>query len=629
MRTKLHEIFRKWSSSFIETDTLPIANIQFFRLTAKNKRNSAVSSNNNRNNNTRFIKRSNWPKTVGDYLKFTLLKENIDTMSACNLISRNLNLKGNRISYAGTKDKRAITVQCCTVYRKRTTDFKKMNQSNLSPFIRVGNFEYVKDPIKLGSLSGNQFTIVLRGITASSIELVESACSQLKESGFINYFGLQRFGKGGSSSNEIGISLLKNDYKAAVEKLFTDRPGDREELIVAKKHFQNKDYKTARVFLPSQMISERNVLEHLTNLPMDFAGALNKIDRNMRLICIHAFQSYIFNMAASYRIQQHGLQVIEGDLVLENDADEILVNKYSTEFLEDDMEVIETNTTTSTDTDINTNTNDDNVTNSTSTNTNTTNINTTSNTTSKNDNGAINFNDIIHVVTADDITLNRYSMNQVILPLIGYESKLPTNNVSNYIDELLNKHDITMNTFSKCDITLRSKGSYRKIISSPQNFTWYVNVGSFVYFTFYLLMFFDVYFLIDHYYYYRSWKGYNNINDDIVETEISNFRYNKSKMTSATSASISTTTDSSSSLSNNNADVVDNEEVKLHKALVLQFILPPGTYATMLLRELTKHSTETLYQAHLTAQHAGNNFAGMDMQQQEKKEEGNKRIKLN
>jgi hypothetical protein len=50
-------------------------------------------------------------------------------------------------------------------------------------------------------------------------------------------------------------------------------------------------------------------------------------------------------------------------------------------------------------------------------------------------------------------------------------------------------------------------------------------------------------------------------------------------------------------------EAVVQEHPRLYKALVLDFELCPGSYATKLLRELTKHSTESLYQAHLTAQH--------------------------
>lgn len=201
MRTQLHAIFRTHLSAAIETDTMAIdvdgTPVQYFRLHAKhkntnsnNKRDGAINSSGSTIANNALVKRSNWPKNVGDYLKFTLLKENVDTISACNMISRNLYLRNNRISYAGTKDKRGITVQSCTVFRKRASDFRRINQSNLSPFIRVGNFEFVNEGMSLGQLSGNQFTIVLRGITCD-IGIVDKACEALQKNGFINYFGLQ------------------------------------------------------------------------------------------------------------------------------------------------------------------------------------------------------------------------------------------------------------------------------------------------------------------------------------------------------------------------------------------------------------------------------------------------------
>ena len=43
-----------------------------------------------------------------------------------------------------------------------------------------------------------------------------------------------------------------------------------------------------------------------------------------------------------------------------------------------------------------------------------------------------------------------------------------------------------------------------------------------------------------------------------------------------------------------------SKKVKL-KGVQLKFTLPPGTYATMLIREITKHSTSSQYQTQLTA----------------------------
>ena len=44
--------------------------------------------------------------------------------------------------------------------------------------------------------AGNQFQITLREVTGASNEQIEAAAAALKQSGFINYYGLQRFGSG-------------------------------------------------------------------------------------------------------------------------------------------------------------------------------------------------------------------------------------------------------------------------------------------------------------------------------------------------------------------------------------------------------------------------------------------------
>ena len=86
-----------------------------------------------------------------------MLKENVDTMSAASIISRNLRLKPDAIKYAGTKDKRAITSQKCTVYRRKPSDLARVNRFNIPPFIRVGDFEYVQQPLKLGINTSYQY----------------------------------------------------------------------------------------------------------------------------------------------------------------------------------------------------------------------------------------------------------------------------------------------------------------------------------------------------------------------------------------------------------------------------------------------------------------------------------------
>lgn len=66
------------------------------------------------------------------------------------------------ISYAGTKDRRAITVQNVTAYHALAEKLARAQESLNRQGIYVANFKYVKTALKLGDLKGNRFGIVLR-----------------------------------------------------------------------------------------------------------------------------------------------------------------------------------------------------------------------------------------------------------------------------------------------------------------------------------------------------------------------------------------------------------------------------------------------------------------------------------
>jgi tRNA pseudouridine13 synthase len=79
---------------------------------------------------------------------------------------------------------------------------------------------------------------VLREISCEA-GLVEASCRALSERGFINYYGLQRFGKGGAGNHLIGRALLQCDWKAAIDFMFTAKAGEREEVFRMKQHYSN------------------------------------------------------------------------------------------------------------------------------------------------------------------------------------------------------------------------------------------------------------------------------------------------------------------------------------------------------------------------------------------------------
>src|SRR5271170_4347838 len=134
---------------------------------------------------------SQWPE--GEYCHFTLKKNNRDTMSTASIISKWLKCHHKVIGYAGTKDRRAITTQRFSAQRIRPERLVSLNKLGNSIGVWLGDFTYSSIPIKLGDLKGNKFTITLREIPSEIINL-EGLMKSLKENGFINYYGMQRFG---------------------------------------------------------------------------------------------------------------------------------------------------------------------------------------------------------------------------------------------------------------------------------------------------------------------------------------------------------------------------------------------------------------------------------------------------
>jgi tRNA pseudouridine13 synthase len=115
--------------------------------------------------------------TYPPYIHFTLQKTNRDTQDALGHLSRLLHVNIKDLSVAGTKDKRAVTVQRVSLKRGRKTveDVWKLvngqsgNRSSENALkqrgergIRIADMNYRKSALELGMLKGNAFLITLR-----------------------------------------------------------------------------------------------------------------------------------------------------------------------------------------------------------------------------------------------------------------------------------------------------------------------------------------------------------------------------------------------------------------------------------------------------------------------------------
>ena len=70
---------------------------------------------------------------------------------------------------------------------------------------------------------------MLRSLNRARPE-IETACLAMEQSGFINYYGLQRFGKGAARSHDVGRAIFKGDFKACVDMLFTVNAHDKDNV---------------------------------------------------------------------------------------------------------------------------------------------------------------------------------------------------------------------------------------------------------------------------------------------------------------------------------------------------------------------------------------------------------------
>ncbi|KAI3687206.1 hypothetical protein L1987_80900 [Smallanthus sonchifolius] len=229
-RTEVHNFFKE-RLKFLVTDTIdgpePSSKCVRVRLNSGGNNDRGRGSKKRKGRgDTLYDSRGldHWPNHLGKFLRFHLCKENKDTQEALGLIGKMLGIQPRSFGFSGTKDKRAVTTQQITVFKQRASKLASLNKRLIG--IKVGDFCYVNEGLLLGQLHGNRFTITLRGVAADSEDTVKAAADALGKHGFINYFGMQRFGTGSVPTHLIGAKLLRGEWKVAVSMILDPRDGD-------------------------------------------------------------------------------------------------------------------------------------------------------------------------------------------------------------------------------------------------------------------------------------------------------------------------------------------------------------------------------------------------------------------
>ncbi len=254
-----------------------------------------------------------FPDQPGKFIAFYLVKRNIDTIQAIRLLSKVLRISYKRFSYAGIKDRRALTSQRVTLYRGTHDDLVTQPITK----IRILHPHRVPKPFLPGAHFGNRFRITIRTFEAKEARarIAEIMNSYMQNGGILNFFGPQRFGIINPTTHLIGKQIILGNLEEAL-KILTKRRDEaphssmedveREgELWEYPRRHKNRSY-------------ERAVTHYLDKHPGDFQGSLRVLPKGLVRLYVHAFQSYLFNRAVSERVKQ-GISLTQpglGDFVM-------------------------------------------------------------------------------------------------------------------------------------------------------------------------------------------------------------------------------------------------------------------------------------------------------------------------
>ena len=301
---------------------------------------------------------------------------NWDTNDFAKRISDALEMSRERVSWAGTKDKRAVTTQLFTLRNVDPDDLPEIRGVDIEPLGRAGR------GLSFGDLAGNAFEIRVADAVADAEDRVGDVVADLaafaggdadhvdpddaepvdgaETIGVPNYFGQQRFGSVRPVTHRVGLAVVRGDFREAV-RLYAgnpspaepddtrtgrnrvdaafgtavndrseDEPGDGSGVVADGTG--DGDWDACLDAVPRKLGFERSMLSRLAeagvepSTPPDdeaWRAALEAVPSNLQRLFVNAAQSVLFNRITSERLRR-GLpfdRPVAGDVACFADGD--------------------------------------------------------------------------------------------------------------------------------------------------------------------------------------------------------------------------------------------------------------------------------------------------------------------
>ena len=306
--------------------------------------------------------RGGYPELV---VRVTL--RNWDTNDFARRISDALEMSRERVSWAGTKDKRAVTTQLFTLRNVDPAALPDIRGADVEPVGRAGR------ALSFGDLAGNAFEIRVADAVAEAPARVADAARDLRAFaggegddagptagdaaadpptgatvGVPNYFGQQRFGSRRPVTHVVGLAIVRNDPREAV-RLYAGNPAETEpddtraardrvdaafgaDADVAGEGVAGEvaagvddaersaadgtgdgDWGACLDAIPGKLRFERSMVHRLADRGVapdaspghdDWWHALEAVPSNLQRLFVNAAQSFLFNRIASERLRR-------------------------------------------------------------------------------------------------------------------------------------------------------------------------------------------------------------------------------------------------------------------------------------------------------------------------------------
>lgn len=131
----------------------------------------------------------------GEHLYVELEKQGLSTPQLVDIVADAAGVDARDIGYAGLKDKHAVTSQWLSLPGRAAA----VDTWALPASVRVLTASRHGNKLRTGHLAGNRFVITLVNVEPGALERARAICDLICRDGLPNYFGPQRFGRGGEN----------------------------------------------------------------------------------------------------------------------------------------------------------------------------------------------------------------------------------------------------------------------------------------------------------------------------------------------------------------------------------------------------------------------------------------------